>query len=54
MDKNQAIGLSLIIGILLVFSWLQQPTSEEIEAANSKRDSIELVQTQKAEAAEQS
>ncbi len=54
MDKNQAIGLSLIIGILLVFSWLQQPTQEEIEAAKLKRDSIELVEAQKAQAAEQS
>jgi YidC/Oxa1 family membrane protein insertase len=54
MDKNQAIGLSLIIGILLVFSWLQQPSPEEIEAANAKRDSIDLVEFQKAEAAEQS
>ena len=54
MDKNQAIGLSLIIGILLVFSWLQQPTAEEIEAAKVKRDSMELVEAQKAETVEQS
>ena len=53
MDKNQAIGLSLIIAILLVFSWIQQPTPEELEAAKARQDSIEAVEAERAVALEE-
>jgi len=44
MDKNTIIGLLLIVGIIIGFSIINQPTQEEIEAAQRKRDSIILVE----------
>lgn len=51
MDKNQAIGLSLIIAIMMVFMWIQQPTQEELEAQKRTQDSIESVEAERAAAA---
>lgn len=48
MDKNQAIGLSLIIAIMMVFMWIQQPTQEELEALKRTQDSIEAVEADRA------
>ncbi len=50
MDKNTITGLLLIGAIIIGFSWLNQPTEAEIEAAKRKQDSIELLNTKKAEA----
>jgi len=44
MDKNSAIGLSLILLIFLGFSYLQRPSEEEIAEAQRQRDSIETVE----------
>lgn len=43
MDKNSAIGLSLILAIFIGFSIYNQPSKEEIEAAKRKRDSIAAI-----------
>ena len=61
MDKNTVIGFLLIGAVLLVFSWLNQPTPEQLEAQQRYLDSIakieqaqlqELQQQEKKEAAE--
>jgi YidC/Oxa1 family membrane protein insertase len=44
MDKNSAIGLSLILLIFLGFSYLNQPSEEEIAAAKRARDSVAAIQ----------
>jgi YidC/Oxa1 family membrane protein insertase len=44
MDKNSAIGLSLILLIFIGFSYLNQPSEEEIAAAKRARDSVAAVQ----------
>ena len=46
MDKNTTIGLVLIVGVLVLFSVLNKPSKEEIEAAKRRRDSIEMVKYQ--------
>lgn len=51
MNKNNTIGFVLIILVLLVFSWYNQPSAEEI-AAQRKQDSVATVMRQKAEEAE--
>jgi YidC/Oxa1 family membrane protein insertase len=48
MDRNTTIGLVLIFAVLVVFSYINKPSQEEIEAARQRRDSIELVQRQQA------
>lgn len=48
MDKRSIIGIVLIFVILVVFSYLNQPSKEEIEAAKIRRDSIERVEAQRA------
>ncbi len=48
MDKRSIIGIVLIFVILVVFSYINQPSEEELEAAKIKRDSIEQVEVQKA------
>ncbi len=40
MDKKSIIGIGLIFAILVVFSLMNQPSKEEIEATKRKRDSI--------------
>lgn len=52
MDKNTTIGLVLIFGILIGFSFLNRPSKEELEIAKHRRDSIEQVQMEMAAAAE--
>lgn len=46
MDRNSIFGIILIAGILIVWSTLNKPSKEEIEAARFKRDSLELVRQQ--------
>ncbi|MGE0020500.1 MAG: membrane protein insertase YidC [Draconibacterium sp.] len=48
MDKKSIIGIVLIFLILVVFSIVNQPSKEEIEAAKIKRDSIARVESEKA------
>ena len=51
MDRNTIIGLVLILGILLTFSWLQQPSAEQIKAQQEKiqfkKDSIQKIEDAK-------
>ena len=44
MDKKSIIGIILIFAILVVFSIINKPSKEEIEAAKRKRDSIAQVE----------
>lgn len=44
MDKKSIIGIVLIFAILVVFSIINKPSKEQIEAANHKRDSIAQVE----------
>jgi len=44
MDKKSIIGIGLIFAILVVFSLVNQPSKEEIEATKRKRDSIAQVE----------
>ena len=48
MDRKSIIGIVLIFVILVVFSLLNQPSKEEVEAARQKRDSIAQVEAQQA------
>ena len=52
MDKNTVIGFILIGLVLVLFTWLNSPSPEQIEAQNRYRDSMAMVQyeLQKAEA----
>ncbi|MCK5730547.1 MAG: membrane protein insertase YidC [Draconibacterium sp.] len=43
MDKKSIIGIGLIFAILVVFSLINQPSKEEIEASKRKQDSIAQV-----------
>ncbi len=47
MDKKSIIGIVLIFLILVVFSIINQPSKEEIEAARHRRDSIALADKEK-------
>ena len=38
MDKNTIIGFLLIGVVLIVFTWLNQPTPEQIEAQRRMQD----------------
>jgi YidC/Oxa1 family membrane protein insertase len=44
MDRNSIIGLILIVGILMVWGIISQPSKHQIEANKRIRDSIEQVQ----------
>ncbi len=46
MDKKSIIGIVLIFAILVVFSIINQPSKEEIEATKNRRDSLALVEKQ--------
>ncbi len=48
MDRKSILGIVLIFVILVVFSYINQPSKKEIEAARQKRDSIEQVEAQRA------
>jgi len=43
MDRNSILGIILIAGIFIVWTTLNKPSEEQVEAAKHKRDSIELV-----------
>jgi YidC/Oxa1 family membrane protein insertase len=47
MDKKSIIGIILIFLILVVFSVINQPSKEEIEAAKHRRDSIAQIEASK-------
>lgn len=47
MDKKSIIGIILIFLILVVFSVINQPSKEEIEAAKHRHDSIAKVEASK-------
>ncbi|MGI8892355.1 MAG: membrane protein insertase YidC [Bacteroidia bacterium] len=49
MDKNTIVGLTLIAVIVVVFSLLNRPSQEEIEAAQRQRDSISQAQREQVE-----
>src|SRR5690554_2707717 len=53
MDRNSIVGILLIFAILVVFSIINQPSQEEIEAARRRQDSIALVEEQRALQSEQ-
>ena len=53
MDRNSILGIVLIFAILVVFSIINQPSKEEIEATRHRRDSIALVEAEKARQNEQ-
>jgi YidC/Oxa1 family membrane protein insertase len=44
MDRNTTIGLVLIFAVLMVFSYINKPSKEQIEETRRQRDSIALVQ----------
>ena len=44
MDKNTIIGFLLIGVVLIVFTWLNQPTPEQIEAQRRMQDSIARIE----------
>ena len=43
MDKNTVIGLVLIMAVIFGFSWLNQPSKEELARRQHERDSIAAV-----------
>ncbi|KAF0237112.1 MAG: preprotein translocase subunit [Prolixibacteraceae bacterium] len=47
MDKKSIIGIVIIFAILVVFSIINQPSKEEIEAAKHRRDSIAKVEAER-------
>ena len=44
MDKNTLIGFLLIGVVLFAFSWLNQPTPEQVEAQRRYQDSIAQIE----------
>ena len=46
MDRNTILGIILIAGIFIVWTTLNKPSEEQVEAAKLKRDSLELVRQQ--------
>ena len=46
MDRNSIIGIILIAGIFILWTTLNKPNQEQIDAAARKRDSLELVRQQ--------
>lgn len=53
MDKKSIIGIILIFLILVVFSVINQPSKEEIEAAKHRRDSIAQIEANKVQEQQQ-
>ncbi len=47
MDRNSIIGILLIFAILVVFSIVNQPSKEQIEAAKRRQDSIAQVEAER-------
>lgn len=52
MNKNTTIGMVLIFAVLVLFSYLNKPSQDEIEQQKHRRDSIALVEQQMAHEAE--
>ena len=48
MDRNSIVGILLIFIILIVFSLINQPSQEQIEAARRRQDSIAQVEANRA------
>ncbi|MBU8892025.1 MAG: membrane protein insertase YidC, partial [Bacteroidales bacterium] len=46
MDRNSILGIILIAGIFIIWTTLNKPSKEEVEAAKYRRDSLELVHQQ--------
>lgn len=46
MDRNSIIGIIMIAGIFILWTTLNKPSKEEVEAAKFKRDSLEIVRQQ--------
>ncbi len=46
MDRNSIIGIIVIAGIFILWTTLNKPSKEEVEAAKYKRDSLEIVRQQ--------
>ena len=46
MDRNSIIGIIIIAGIFILWTTLNKPSEEQVEAARHKRDSLELVKQQ--------
>ena len=49
MDKNTIIGFVLIFGIIVGFSWFNRPTEEQIAEQKRYRDSVALIEFEKAQ-----
>ncbi|MFP4366969.1 MAG: membrane protein insertase YidC [Bacteroidales bacterium] len=49
MDRNSITGIILIALILIIFSVLNRPSEDEIEAARRRQDSLEMVRQQQLE-----
>ncbi|MBI3502164.1 MAG: membrane protein insertase YidC [Bacteroidetes bacterium] len=49
LDRNTLIGISLICAIMFAWMWYAAPTKEQIEKQKHTKDSLELVQKQKAQ-----
>jgi len=47
MDKNTIIGLVVLFGMFMGWSWWMQPSTEELELQKHKQDSIQLVAQQR-------
>ncbi len=47
MDRNSVVGIFLIFAILVVFSLLNKPSQEQIEAARRRQDSIAQAEAQR-------
>ena len=48
MNRNTLIGFSLIAVVLILFSYLNTPSQEQIDAYNHQQDSIAAVKQQQA------
>ena len=53
MDRNSVIGLLLIAAVVVVFSLLNQPSKEQLEAIQRQRDSVEAVEQTRLKVVEQ-
>lgn len=46
MDRNSILGLVIIFGILIGFSYLNRPSKEQVDAARKRSDSLALVRAE--------
>ena len=53
MDRNSIVGILLIFTILIVFSIINKPSKEQVEAARHRQDSIAQVEALREQQAEQ-